>query len=36
MTFISIGDDAPPSECKDSRNTLLEQLKELANELDEG
>lgn len=35
MTFISVGDDAP-SECKDSRNALLEQLKELANELDEG
>lgn len=35
MTFITIGDEAP-SECKDSRNSLIEQLKELANELDEG
>lgn len=35
MTFITVGDEAP-SECKDSRSSLLEQLKELANELDEG
>lgn len=35
MTFITIGDEAP-SECKDSRSSLLEQLKELANKLDEG
>lgn len=35
MTFISIGDEAS-SECNDSRSSLLQQLKELANELDEG